>query len=229
MIAVSDTYRNRALAVNKRDKESLSVYLGTDGGVFDLARKKYRLDRKDNEIWLCYVGTLSFSYDIERVLDALCLLKERNFSRVVKFVVIGDGPLKNRFERYAENKFVYVEFAGKMPYEKMVGLLCSCDIAINPIKKGSAGSIINKVGDYALSGLPVINTQECEEYRDLIERYKCGINCEVGNVNEVANAIEKLVLDKDLRDRMGKRSSELGDERFDRRKTYPAIVNLFEN
>ena len=229
VIAVSDTYRNRVLAVNKRDKESLSVYLGTDGGVFDQASKKYRLDRKDNEIWLCYVGTLSFSYDIEWVLDALRLLKERNFSRVVKFVVIGDGPLKNRFEKCAEDKSVYVEFTGKMSYEKMVGLLCSCDITINPIKKGSAGSIINKVGDYALSGLPVINTQECEEYRDLIEQYKCGINCEVGSVKEIANAIEKLALDKDLRGRMGKRSRELGDERFDRRKTYSAIASLFEN
>ena len=162
-------------------------------------------------------------------MDALRLLKERNFSRVVKFVVIGDGPLKNRFEKCAEDKSVYVEFTGKMSYEKMVGLLCSCDITINPIKKGSAGSIINKVGDYALSGLPVINTQECEEYRDLIEQYKCGINCEVGSVKEIANAIEKLTLDKDLRGRMGKRSRELGDERFDRRKTYSAIASLFEN
>ena len=54
-------------------------------------------------------------------------------------------------------------------------------------------------------------------------------SCEVGSVKEIANAIEKLALDKDLRGRMGKRSRELGDERFDRRKTYSAIASLFEN
>ena len=83
------------------------------------------LIEKIMKIWLCYVGTLSFSYDIECVLDALCLLKENLFSCVVKFVVIGDGPLKNRFEKYAENKICLCRFTGKMSYEKMVGLLCS--------------------------------------------------------------------------------------------------------
>lgn len=229
IIAVSETYKNRALAVNTSDKEGLSVYLGNDGIIFDQARRKYRFDRKDDEIWLCYVGTLSFSYDIECVLDALHLLKERNFFCVIKFIIIGDGPLKDRFMKYANDKSIYVEFTGKLLYEKMVGLLCSCDIAINPIKKGSAGSIINKVGDYALSGIPVINTQECEEYRNLVEQYQCGINCEVGNVQEVADAIEKLAVDSNLRNKMGKSSRKLAVERFDRRVTYYDIVKLFEN
>ena len=72
---------------------------------------------------------------------------------------MGDGPLKEEFENYAEEKKVDCQFTGRLEYEKMVGLLCSCDIAVNPIKKGSAGSIINKVGDYAAAGLPVINTK----------------------------------------------------------------------
>lgn len=131
--------------------------------------------------------------------------------------------------KYANDKSIYVEFTGKLLYEKMVGLLCSCDIAINPIKKGSAGSIINKVGDYALSGIPVINTQECEEYRNLVEQYQCGINCEVGNVQEVADANEKLAVDSNLRNKMGKSSRKLAVERFDRRVTYYDIVKLFEN
>lgn len=58
----------------------------------------------------------------------------------------------------------------------MVGLLCSCDIAVNPIKKGSAGSIINKVGDYAAAGIPVVNTQENLEYKNILEEYNAGIN-----------------------------------------------------
>lgn len=229
IIAVSETYKNRALAVNTSDKEGLSVYLGNDGIIFDQARRKYRFDRKDDEIWLCYVGTLSFSYDIECVLDALYILKERNLFCVIKFIIIGDGPLKDRFMKYANDKSIYVEFTGKLLYEKMVGLLCSCDIAINPIKKGSAGSIINKVGDYALSGIPVINTQECEEYRNLVEQYQCGINCGVGNVQEVADAIEKLAVDSNLRNKMGKSSRKLAVERFDRGVTYYDIVKLFEN
>ena len=42
----------------------------------------------------------------------------------------------------------------------MVGMLGVCDIAVNSISKGAAQSIINKHGDYAAAGLPVVNTQE---------------------------------------------------------------------
>ena len=95
----------------------------------------------------------------------------------IKFIVMGDGPLKSEFEDYAREKNVNAEFLGRLEYEKMTGILCACDIAVNPIKAKSAGSIINKVADYAAAGLPVINTQECEEYRNLVENYKIGFNC----------------------------------------------------
>ena len=110
----------------------------------------------------------------------------------------------------------------------MVSKLCNCDIVVNPIVKGSAASIINKVGDYALSGLPVINTQESQEYRNLIEKYQCGINCNCADAEDVAEAIIKLVKDENLRKRMGGNSRLLGEERFDRRFTYKVIVDLIE-
>lgn len=229
VIAVSETYKNRVLSVLGNNATGLCVFLGNDKEVFDAANLKFHVGRSDGEIWLCYIGSLSYSYDIECVIDALSIIKRRKqVNRNVKFMIIGDGPLREKFTRYANEKGIYTEFTGRLSYEKMVGLLCSCDIAINPIKKRSAGSVINKVGDYALSGLPVINTQECEEYRMLIDQYNCGINCEVGNSEDVALAIEKLVLDEKIRLQMGKQSRVLAEERFDRRKTYESIVEIFE-
>jgi glycosyltransferase involved in cell wall biosynthesis len=108
----------------------------------------------------------------------------------------------------------------------MVGKICSCDIVVNPIVKGSAASIINKVGDYALSGLPVINTQECEEYRTHVATRGCGINCAVGNANEVADAIEQLALNPDMRKRMGAANRRFAEECFDRRSTYSRILSF---
>ena len=128
--------------------------------------------------------------------------------------------------KYANNKSVNVEFTGNLSYEKMVGLLCSCDIVVNPINKGAAQSITNKISDYALSGLPVINTQECPEYRNLIERYQCGINCEPGNAEDVALAIMRLMNDEKMRITMGQAHRKLGEEYFDRRKTYPQIIDF---
>ena len=107
----------------------------------------------------------------------------------------------------------------------MIQKLVSCDVAINPIRKGSAGSIINKVGDYAMAGLPVINTQESNEYRQLLQQYEAGINCECENSKEIALALERLLLDDDLRIQISRNSRKLGEERFDRKNTYYKLVD----
>ena len=110
----------------------------------------------------------------------------------------------------------------------MAGLLSDCDMAINPIVKNSQGSIINKVGDYALAGLPVINSQDCPEYRDLLDRYACGINCRCENVDDMAEAIERLAMDDSLRKEMAANAARLGKEKFDRNVTYQPIIDTIE-
>ena len=153
---------------------------------------------------------------------------DKQFNQTVRFVVIGDGPFRPRFERCAKDKQINCICLGGKPYAEMASLLSSCDMCVNPIVKGSAASIINKVGDYALSGLPVINTQESPEYRALIEEYQCGINCECSNAEQVAQAIKKLASDKDLRKNMGENSHRLAAEKFDRRNTYYRIIEAIE-
>lgn len=80
---------------------------------------------------------------------------------------------------------------------------------------------------HAMAGLPVINTQECQEYRDLLVKYNAGINCECANIEELARAIDLLVRTPELRKDLGKNSLRLGEELFDRARTYRQILKLF--
>lgn len=226
-IGVSETYVNRVLSVNKKTKSGVAVFLGNDGQLFDESASKYKKEYNDGITRLCYIGSLSQSYDIKMVVDALARVSQRTDLKV-RFVVVGDGVYKDDFEKYANKKGIDSVFTGRKNYPEMVGELCSCDIVINPIRKGSAASIINKVGDYALSGLPVINTQECPEYRQLIDDYGCGINCECGNAEDVAAAIVKLAQSPELRKEMGEAARRLGKDKFDRRYSYARIVEAVE-
>ena len=227
-IGVSETYVQRILSVNKKINKGVAVFLGNNGQFFEESAKKYKKDYNDDIIRLCYIGTLSQSYDIEMVVDAVAKASLKT-NQHIKFVVVGDGVYKEKFETYARQKEIDCEFTGSKDYPEMVGELCACNIVINPIKKGSAASIINKVGDYAQSGLPVINTQESPEYRHLIENYGCGINCECGNSDEVAEAIVKLAQSSVLRNEMGVAAKRFAKDKFDRRYSYSRIIHVIEN
>lgn len=226
-VGVSETYVQRILSVNKKINKGVAVFLGNNGQLFEDSAKKYYKDYNDGIIRLCYIGSLSQSYDIKMVVDAVAMVSTLT-NQHIKFMVVGGGVYKDCYEAYAKQKGIDYEFTGKKDYPEMVGELCSCDIVINPIKKGSAASIINKVGDYAQSGLPVINTQESAEYRKLIEEYGCGINCECENAEEVAAAIVKLAESMELRNKMGKAAKQLGKDKFDRRYSYGKIINAIE-
>ena len=227
IIAVSQTYAERALKVNRKCKKAYAVFLGTELSYFDQLVEENKIDNKpQDEIWLAYVGTLGHSYDLICVIDALFLLKGKYN---IKFIVMGDGPLKSKFEKYAKEQGVNAYFTGRLDYGKMVGILSSCDIAVNPISRGAAQSIINKHGDYAAAGLPVLNTQECLEYRELLLEYNAGLNCENNNPADLAKKLAQLCEDADLRKVMGQNSRKLAEQKFDRRKTYSLIIQRIVN
>lgn len=218
--AVSETFAKRAQKVNIRAKLH-PVFLGTDLSKFDENVKMNQQVRNDkNEIWIGYCGSLSESYDIPCVIDALDILRRDD----IKLVVIGDGHKREEFEAYAKKKLGRVEFVGRVPYSQMCGLLCACDITVNPIAKGSAASIINKHADYAASGLPVINTQESAEYRKLVEQYSMGFNCD--NADQMAQYIALLADDIEKRKTMGSNARRCAEEKFNRSHSYKELYSV---
>lgn len=226
--AVSRTYVDRALSVNRKVEQGSCVFLGTRLEDFDCNVREYPVtDKPEGKLWLGYCGTLGSSYDLTCVLDALALLREKG-AEPPEFIVMGDGPRRAEFEAYAQRKNVRVRFTGMLPYAEMCGMLNACDIAVNPITAGAAQSIINKHADYAASGLPVLSTQECPEYRDLVDEYHMGFNCKSNNAADLAEKLLRLAGDSVLRTEMGRNARRCAKERFDRENSYPALARAIE-
>lgn len=242
IIAVSETYARRGMRVNDKCKDAKIVYLGTDRDTFDqyasLPADKLECPEETakvisniavqskSKLLLAYCGTLGSSYDLEVVFEAMRKL-DSSALNCIELVIMGDGPKRLLFEEMAAG--LPVVFIGALPYSVMVWLLTRCHIAVCPIVKGAAQSIINKHMDYAMAGLPVVNTQECQEYRTLLNRYACGINCECGNAEDVAKGISALYKDAALRKSMGDGSRAMAVDLFDRKKAYEQIKDLIES
>lgn len=222
--AVSQSYVNRALLVNRKCKIGHSVFLGTSLKRFDENVRNNSSMKKDvDELWLAYCGTLGKSYDIEGVIEALDLLKNEKI-KVPRFIVIGDGEKMDSLKELAKQKKVDAYFVGRLKYGEMCSLLCKCDMVVNPIISTSVASIINKHGDYAASGLPVLNTQNSIEYINLVEKYKMGLNSKPGDVTGLAKNIRTLVQDENIRLMMGRHARKCAIEKFDRDTTYIELI-----
>lgn len=223
IIAVSETYADRVRRSNKKCDMAHPVYLGTDLSSFDQNVRENQIEKKrEGEMWLGYCGTLGSSYDLISVFDALAYLKDQ----APKFIVMGDGPRFDEFKQYAQEHNINVYFTGRLPYNKMCALLCECDIVVNPITGGAAGSIINKHADYAAAGLSVINTQESVEYRKLVDEYQMGINCKNGDATDIAKAIFDLLNNPEKRLMMGRNARKCAVKLFNREDTYNIIIHL---
>lgn len=228
IVAVSDTYRDRGLKVNKKDTQGLTVFLGTD--LNDLDKKLQYQDitykKKKNEFWIGYLGTIGNSYDIETSLKAIAQVQKEICT--IKFILLGDGPLLNKFKKMTVDLNVNAVFLGRKDYIEAMKILSQCDITLNPIVKNSKASIINKVGDYAALGLPVINSLQNEEYQELLEKYNAGINIPCKNYKAMADAIVFLIKNQKSRIDMGEANRRLAQDLFDRNCTYKKILQLIE-
>ena len=225
IMAVSNTYVNRGKENNSC--EGFPLFIGTDSRIVEKSINGKEINKPENEFWVGYVGALGHSYDITAVIKAIDILNKQGIDNIV-FKIMGEGVLADKFKEVAKEYRVNCDFMGFLEYGEMMATLMKCDVAVNPIVGKSVSSIINKVSDYAMAGVPVVNTQNSEEYRNLIDEYKCGVNCRNDDVNDIANAIRRLYDDEELRKDMGKNSQKLGIERFDRSKTYPKIFEIIE-
>lgn len=220
-MAVSETYSRRIENVLVGSRQVESIYLGTNLQKFGEYSPSF-ITSNSTSINVGYIGTFGHSYDLPPVFEAIRIpLNDQNVNVVLH--LMDGGPLEERWREDVQDLRENVRFHGRLKYREMVSRLRSCDIAVNPIVPGSAGSIINEVCDYAAAGLPVVNTQDNQEYQQLLFGYNAKLNC-IHDSKDVAKAIMSMVNEPSLRQSMGYASRRMAEENFDRSVTYEFLA-----
>lgn len=227
VIGTSKEYTNRAFKYQKRDIPSYTIYVGCNMEVFDKGVQDHSesIEKEENEFWITYAGSIGTSYDIKTLVQAgKSLLQYPD----IKIKILGTGPLKEELEQYAKaENITNVEFLGYVAYPNMAAYLAKSDVLINSFVKGAPQSIVNKVGDYLSAGKPMINTLENEEFMELVEEKKFGVNIEPENEEVLAKTIKKYYEKKDsLCVEQGCNARKTAEECFDRKRTYLQMVKV---
>ena len=231
LVAVSKEYLDIALRVNKKSKHPTVVYIGSILDKFYDGIKKYSgsINKGQDEFWGIYAGTLGESYDLETVILASKLVKEKGLTNY-RLKILGQGPSEEHLKNYAASiQADNVDFVGFVDYERMAAYLSKSDVTINAIKKNASQSIINKVADYFAAGKPMLNSCCCQEQLDMVTEYNVGYNYEPGNAENLADYIFEIAANPGKRETMGDNAKALATKLFDRRNSYKKIIELIES
>ena len=189
----------------------------------DQERKSFGIEEEDFVV--ITVASLMPHKGHQVLLDAARIVSKEHSN--LRLLIVGDGPLRNELQEYANKLGISskVVFTGQRQRKDVSRLLNLSDIYVlsSILREGFSISIAEAM---AMSK-PVI-ASNLGGIPELIEDKVNGLLVAPGNSYELAAAVEKLVSDRSMREKMGRRGREIYEEKFTVAKMIQNIASLYD-
>jgi len=201
------------------------VYGGVDTELFASARADEdlfaRLGLMPRVPVVASIARLSREKGLETLLDAF--LEVRRRGRDCQLLLVGDGPLRNRLDERVRSLKMgdRIKFAGVR--EDVPAILALVDIFV--LASFSEG-LSNALMEASAAGRAIVATNVGGN-PEIIEHGKTGILVKPADVGECADAIEKMLVRADLRERLGLSARERVRASFDVRSSVARMERLY--
>lgn len=167
---------------------------------------------------LVFVGRLAPVKGLRVLLDAMTRVKTP-----VRLTIIGDGPDRQDLEQAAAALSDRVEFTGYLSQKDVAERLAArADIVVLPSFAEGVPVILMEA---MATGLPVIATRVAGT-SELVESGVSGLLVSPGDVEALAQAIDRLAADPDLRRNLGEAGLAKVQEAFDIRNEARRLARL---
>lgn len=224
MILFANEETSTALELLHLENKSMRLLeTAIDKEKISFAEKIYEEKEKFTLMW---AGNLIYRKALGILLEAL---SDINIKDRIVLNVIGDGPMRKKYEQYCKenNLEKIVNFVGKVSYNDMQNYYKNADIFIFTSLRDTSGNVVLE----AMSNeLPII-TLDHNGVKDIVTE-ECGFKIKVTNPNKVKNdircAIETLVNDSDLRKTMGTASKRRIINNYTWEKSAEIMQNIYE-
>lgn len=174
-----------------------------------------------------YFGSIGLMDNCEQILNAAIELKKRG-NQNIRIVLIGEGAERaTLINKAREYHLQNVCFTGLIPKVQVVSWLKDCLATLIVFQPNSIldTSSPNKLFDSLAAGKPVIQTTQ-GWIKDLIDKKNIGLTVSPNRPVEMADALERLCQEQDLREEMGRNCLMVARNEFDRNKVSKAYLNL---
>jgi glycosyltransferase involved in cell wall biosynthesis len=172
-----------------------------------------------DEMLVTYLGTVGMAHALETVLDAAELLR----GGPTRFLVVGEGAEKEALVEEASRRgLLSVTFMDGQPRERVPSILAASDAVLVHLRDDPLFShvIPSKIFEAMAMARPIILGVRGESAR-IVDDAGAGLLVEPGNARDLADAVERLRLDPELRRELG-RNGRVAAERDCSRKEAAA-------
>lgn len=171
---------------------------------------------------LLFTGRVVYQKGLDLLIQALSEIMAIEW----ELSIIGDGSFKNQLHQLV-NKYGMgsrVRFHGWCKQEELLPILAQAHIFINPSRhEGMPNAVLEAMA----SGLPVIASKIAGN-EDLVVNGKNGFLVKNENVSELREAIKTLLTNKPMREKMGRESRALVENKYSWTHSGEAYLALLQ-
>ena len=203
---------------------------GIDTKIF---KPKFSPTKEDN-ITIGTVKTLSSKYGIDILLKGFAKVYKKfkhNNMKIpeLRLLIVGDGKDGNRLKKLSKALGIanVTNFVGAVPHSNVPQYLNKLDIyvATSRLDSESFGVAILEA---SACGLPVI-VSNAGGLPEVVENGVTGIVIPKENYHALANALEELIFNKELRDKMGKAGRKRVEQHYSWKESVVIMEQLYVN
>lgn len=155
---------------------------------------------------ILFVSRLIERKGLQFIFPKIAEIVERT-EKPVKFVIVGDGPYREKLERIASDSGVeqYISFVGHKEKSEIVAYYQDADVFILPSAKEGMPNVVLEA---MASGLPIVMT-DCQGAKELIDG-----NGFIASIDDFADKIVELIDDDSMREQMSIASRRRAEKYF---------------
>ncbi len=214
----------------KTDKHKISVTpFGVDINIFSPDNEV----KNNKTICIGNIKTLEPKYGIDDLIKSIRILIDnlinkgfKNIAEKIKINIYGDGEQKeeliNLINRLGLQNIIYLK--GRIPNNEVPKALEEMDIfCVTSVRESFGVAVVEAMS----MELPVVAT-DVSGFREVVEHNVTGIIVKRKNPVAIATALEKLILNEELRIKMGKNGRKRVEELYDWDKNVDSMLEVYE-
>ncbi len=205
-----------------------------DPSKFNISPKDKKLESElgfEGKVVIGYIGSFVEYEGLDLLLEACSILKEKH-GDIFRLLLVGDGETMQLLRRTA--RFLQLEdqvvFTGRIPHDDVQRYYSLIDIAPLPRKGLRVCELVSPLKPFEAMGAgKVLITSSVQALAEIVQDGVTGMVFEKDNSEDLAAKLETAILDRELRENLGKNANKWVIENHSWDVISQSVTSLYDS